>query len=378
VLGSAVVATLQLQEGTNSLGTATFTFSQPSSTNLFNASSITIPDHGIATPYPATIAVSNLIGVVTKATVTLNGLSHSYPHDVSALLVSPAGGNVLLMSHTGGGHSLTNPITLSFDDAATNALPNTDALTTGTYRPSAYPGTVAFPSPAPAGPYGSLLAAVDGRDPNGTWSLYVLDDTPGDAGFIAGGWSLGLTTASLLSPLADLAVGISSTPASLFVSSPLTTTVWVTNLGPSTATGVMVTNTLSSGQQVITNIGSVSAGATVKVTIVVAPAVAGNITSKVSVGANEADVNLANNSAQTITAVAASAPAIISGAFVGGQFLITGTAQPGFTYAIQVSSNLASWVSLSTNTVASGGTIKFTDTNSPALQRYYRAKRLSP
>ena len=60
---------------------------------------------------------------MTKATVTLNGLTHTFPHDINVLLVSPAGSNVLLMSHTGGGHAVTN-ITLTFDDTAANALPD--------------------------------------------------------------------------------------------------------------------------------------------------------------------------------------------------------------------------------------------------------------
>jgi hypothetical protein len=73
------------------------------------------------------------------------------------------------------------------------------------------------------------------------------------------------------------------------------------------------------------------------------------------------------------------APAILSGSFVNGQFRLTITAQAGLMYAIQVSTNLASWVSLSTNTAPSSGTIKFTDTTSPSPKvRFYRTKRLIP
>ena len=203
-LSGPVVATLQLQDerpgATISLGTVAFNFDPPSGSVWSNTASIIIPNQGKASPYPSTIAVSNLLGVVIKATVTLSGFTHSFPQDVSALLVSSTGGNVLLMSHAGAGHSVSN-LTLTFDDAATNALPNGDPLASKSYKPGRYAGAVVFPTPAPAGAYGSTLASVIGQDPNGTWSLYLLDDTAGDAGFVAGGWSLNLTTAVTLGPL---------------------------------------------------------------------------------------------------------------------------------------------------------------------------------
>ena len=103
---------------------------------------------GTGTPYPATINVSGVTGRVNQATVTLNGLTHSFPHDIDVVLVSPAGTNVLVMSHTGGGHAVTN-INLTFDDAATATLPNYDPITSGTYKPSNYEGPVALPGTAP-------------------------------------------------------------------------------------------------------------------------------------------------------------------------------------------------------------------------------------
>ena len=38
--------------------------------------------------------------------------------------------------------------------------------------------------------YGTTLSVFDGTDPNGTWKLYVLDDTEGDAGAISSGGTL--------------------------------------------------------------------------------------------------------------------------------------------------------------------------------------------
>jgi hypothetical protein len=93
-------------------------------------------------------------------------------------------------------------VSITFDDAATAELPDRAPIATGVYRPTS--GTnrgrdgaccdFAGVAPAPAPPYGTALAAFNGIDPNGTWSLYVYDDTAGDVGEIAGGWSLEITT----------------------------------------------------------------------------------------------------------------------------------------------------------------------------------------
>ena len=381
VLTSPIVATLQLQDErpgvTNALGSVTFTFDLPSASAWANTNTISIPDHGTAAPYPSTIPVSGVVGSVIKAMVTLNGLTHAFPHDVSVLLVSPAGRNVLLMSHTGGGHSVTN-LTVTFDDAAGGMLPNSNPDFSGIYRPSVYPGPVVFPAPAPLPAYGSLLAAVAGYDPNGIWSLYVFDDTTGDSGYIMSGWSLSLTTAAPLAPLADLAVGLTSTPSSLYLGGAMTNTISVTNLGPTTANEVMVTNALSTGQRIVTNIGSIAALSSETISVVVVPSAPGLVTNIVSVGGNEVDLNPANNWAQASAIVTAPARAVMSGVMVNGQMQITLQAQPGFVYAIQESTNLNYWESLITNIVPVSGTIRYTDTDSPNYkQRYYRGLQLS-
>ena len=109
VLSGPTIATLQLQDAaTNNLGTVAFAFGSPGTTNGFNSAAITVPDHGIASPYPSTINVSGVTGRVSKVTVALNGLTHTFPQDVNVLLVSPGGSNVLLMSHTGAGYAVTN------------------------------------------------------------------------------------------------------------------------------------------------------------------------------------------------------------------------------------------------------------------------------
>ena len=69
-------------------------------------------------------------------------------------------------------------------------------------------------------------------------------------------------------------------------------------------------------------------------------------------------------------------PANLSGASLnGGQFSFNYTADAGFTYVIQSSSNLVDWVSLATN-VTSGGLMPFSDPFDPTEVKFYRVSRL--
>ncbi|HWY77830.1 MAG TPA: proprotein convertase P-domain-containing protein [Verrucomicrobiae bacterium] len=199
VNGGTAMATLQLQDGNNVLPPVSFTFNLPGTNTFANSGAITIPDHGPANPYPSTINVSGMKGVVSKVTVTLNNFNHSFPHDVDVLVVSPSGSSgaqsTLVMSDTGGAHAVTN-VTLTFDDAASTFLPPSDQIVSGTFLPTSYDSGAALPASAPTGPYVASMAALKGAPPNGVWSLFVYDDSPGDAGSIAGGWSLTLSTIS--------------------------------------------------------------------------------------------------------------------------------------------------------------------------------------
>ncbi|MGD0259138.1 MAG: protease pro-enzyme activation domain-containing protein [Verrucomicrobiota bacterium] len=399
VLSGGAVATLQLQDErpgvTNSLGTVAFAFGSPATTNFSNLGAIIIPDHGAGAPYPSVINVAGLSGRVTKATLGLNGLAHTFPHDVNVLLVSPAGSNVLVMSHTGGGYAVTN-INLVFDDAATVSLPNNNLITNGTYKPTSYQGPITLPGTVSASPYQFALSGMNWSNPNGAWFLYVYDDSPGDAGVITGGWTLNLTTVVTVGPVVDLAVGL-TVPASLKVGSTLTNTINITNFGPDSATGVVLTLsnppsadvqflsaslsqgslTGASGGLVSCNLGGLAAGGSANVIIVTVPSVAGALFNTVNVAANEEDLNPANNTAQAVTTVINPISATLTGSIVNGQFHLMVTAEPNFVYVVQGSTNLTStnWVPLFTTTNTTG-TFNFTDTITlPLQQRFYRTMR---
>ena len=183
----------------------------PASATIFsNTTPIAIPDSGTATPYPANITVSGLGSSITDVNATLSSFNHAFPADVDVLLVSPTGHNVMLMSDVPQGGDATNggactvdanDLNLTFDDSAAGPIPPVSPLASGTYQPTnneVNPSGCglppdAFPAPAPGGPYGSTLTALSSGNPNGVWSLYVVDDTTSDSGSILSGWSLELT-----------------------------------------------------------------------------------------------------------------------------------------------------------------------------------------
>src|SRR5262249_47054047 len=107
--GGTFTATLQLQDGPVSLGSASITITLgklATNTTVFsNTANIPIPQAGsigTASPYPSLISVSGLTGPIQRVRVTFNGLSHTQPDDLDILLVGPGGQAVMLMSDVGG------------------------------------------------------------------------------------------------------------------------------------------------------------------------------------------------------------------------------------------------------------------------------------
>jgi uncharacterized repeat protein (TIGR01451 family) len=272
-------------------------------------------------------------------------------------------------------------------------------LATGTFRPTDYePGDV-MPAPAPAGASSAQLAAFNGTDPNGNWSLYVADDSNGDAGAINGGWELNLILVQPVSPLANVGiVAAGGTPTSLFTDEFVTYAIQVTNRGPGEASGVLVTDSLppgalfdsatssqgsfTSGAGTVTfNLGSLAAGAGADLTVRVRPTLAGNLTSFISVISDQTDVDLLDNSASVATLVLTPEPAQLTGAYetTNQTFQITLTGQAGLTYVLQASADLTAWTPISTNTAPESGVIKITDSDASGyVHRFYRAVRVTP
>ncbi len=183
-------------------GPATFTNSAP-----ITITTNTPPPPTPATPYPSTITVSGMTGPVSDVDVRLNGFTHSTANDVDLLLVGPSGANLVLLSDPGDLSAnlvFASNATVTFDDSAPTGVPQSGPISgTVSYRPTDNdPGAAAdsFPSPAPAPSSATTLGTFTGTNPNGTWSLYVVDDEIGDAGSIDGGWSVTITTSAVAEP----------------------------------------------------------------------------------------------------------------------------------------------------------------------------------
>lgn len=193
----------------------------PTGDTFGNTNSITINGNGTGagSPYPSIISVNGLIGKITKVTAKLTGVSQSsqlyWASNIDIQVMGPGGQSVMLMSDAGGQQRVNNA-TLAFDDSSAASLPQNNRIRSGTFKPTNYTGdSDAFP--APASPSTSaLLSAFNNTNPNGDWSLFVLDEFAGDTGSISGGWSLTITTApSAPDVVTNPATSVTSSSATL-------------------------------------------------------------------------------------------------------------------------------------------------------------------
>jgi len=384
--GQQIVATFQLVDGATDLGTVSFGYMLGTSTNRFyNTNAIVINDNTNASLYPSTINVSGMNGALLKAIVTLTNLNHSWPADIGAMVKSPAQQGVLLMANSGGSFPLHNT-TLAFDDSAAGYLPQSSQIVSGTFKPSSYLTVPPFPQPAPA-TYSNQLSAFKGGNPNGAWSLFIIDDQSLNIGIVSNGWYLTLTSANPVGTVADVGVALTASPSPVIVSNNVTYLLTVTNYGPSTATNVIVNNTLPTGATLVsvtgpgtlvTNglvlqwmVGTLATNTGAALTIVVKPTITANLTDTASVASDTTDVNPDNNSA-SVTVTSQSAPPQLTGSYVGsdGAFHFNVSGYAGSSVIVQASTNLVNWLNLYTNQSP------FTYTNLDATnysQRFYRA-----
>lgn len=325
-----------------------------------NSAAVVLCDNASAQPYPSVITINGQAGTVRKVTATLDGLTHSFPHDVGVLLVGPAGQAVVLVANAGGGQGIANT-TITFDDDAQSELKEFDPMGSGCFRPSACGENDVFVAPVPAGPYSSALLAFKGRNPNGTWALYAHDDATGDNGVITRGWSLTFTI--------DVPLQIAEQPREKKVIAGTNATFHVGVLGNPPfsyvwrlyGTNLVATSRITGVNTANLLINEVQDGDAGPYDVVVA-------------NASES----ATSAPAMLTVLPAATPYFVPGSLYclpNGQFTGRLAGAPGSNYQIRVSADLKTWkasgVLLMTNR-----TSEFVDPTVGLQRRFYRAKLL--
>ena len=245
-------------------------------------------------------------------------------------------------------------------------------------------GAASFHVSPPAPPYGTNLAAMNGSNPNGTWSLFVQDDTMFDSGVISNGWVLTLTTASPVGLAADCELLMTNQAGTITLGDNAVFILTVTNYGPSTCSNVFLSDNLPDGVtfvSVVPTQGSANNSATVvtwdiglltnsagaQLTLTVKPNSAGPCVNSAIINAVTPDPNPDDDSASVTVAVGAVTPPQLSGLVLNntnGSFQLTVTnGQSGQEYIVQASTNLINWVPVYTNPPPFVSPFTFTDSN---------------
>jgi hypothetical protein len=170
---------------------ALIAFVQPAQAQtVSNFASIAVIDNGEAS---STINVAGIAGHITGLTLSLNGLSHTFPDDlVIGLRNEDLGLGIIFMSFVGEDKDITD-INLTFSDLASGQLPESytgdTLITSGTYLPSNF-GGFSYAGYIEA----TSFADFNGFSANGEWTLVVNDLVAADIGSISGGWSMTFET----------------------------------------------------------------------------------------------------------------------------------------------------------------------------------------
>ena len=119
---------------------------------------------------------SMLDSCYTLSAVVIDSLPHTWETDIDMWLISPAGDTLELSTDNGSGSGSDGYINVTFTDTASNSIAGATNLTNGFFTPEEVAG----------------LAKFNGTDPNGAWTLRVIDDAGGDNGTLYA-WHLEFT-----------------------------------------------------------------------------------------------------------------------------------------------------------------------------------------
>ena len=140
----------------------------------------------VPTDVSSAIAVSGLNGRVQHVNVAIH-LSHTYTQDLRISLIEPGGQEVLLVGGAGG--SGDNFFWTVFDDGSSTPIAQAFPPFSGVFHPQ------------------QSLSAFNGLDPNGTWSLRVVDTAFMDGGTLHR-WGMALTVPEVNEPQSAFSIEV--------------------------------------------------------------------------------------------------------------------------------------------------------------------------
>ncbi len=235
----------------------------------------------------------------------------------------------LVVGMSGSPNSVIVTSNLSYVISVTNAGPST---ATNVIVTDALPAGTAFVQSGAGGSYSTNTGVVTfnlGSLPiNGVTNVSMVI-SPGVVGVITNTVFASASqveanaadnTASVVTPVtaaaADLAIGMADAPNPVQVGNNLTYTITVTNLGPATATNVIVTNVLPAGAVFVSggsysvnggvvtfNLGTLGSGARYTTNVVIQPTIAGTNTDSAGVSSAVSDPLKGNNTVSVKTVV---------------------------------------------------------------------------
>jgi uncharacterized repeat protein (TIGR01451 family) len=266
------------------------------------------------------VVTPNGVGTITSTATVTSAVSDPNPADNTAIQVTTVTVIDLLVTQSDAPDPVTVSANLTYTITVTN---NGPSQATGVILTDTLPGSASYVSAnATQGPCSksgvTVTCSLDTLAPNTSAMVTIvvkptLTGTITNLASVTGNEADSNSTNNIASQdtvvtAADLEVTNTDIPDPVTVGSNLTYTVQVTNHGPSTANNVVLTDTLTgtpsgnfmlvsatpSGNCVGTGpvtcmLGTLANGATVTVTLVVTPTVAGAITHTASVAANEFD-----------------------------------------------------------------------------------------
>jgi uncharacterized repeat protein (TIGR01451 family) len=250
-----------------------------------------------------TLNVAGVPGRIWRV-VPQTALRHTFAADIDMALTSPSAAVATLTTDSGG-----NRVD-SFDGTVWDA--GADGFTTNptNARVRDFPNATGHAAPALT-PEES--ASFTGQDPNGTWTLTIVDDAPSNTGTLDD-WSLAIES-GVCEP-ADVAVAMTTEPAAVTAGGVATYVVTLRNDGPGAAEGVSVADTLPAGAALVAatpsqgtctggtcNIGALPAGASAQVAVLARLANTGDAVNSATVSAQTADPDASDNSASATTRV---------------------------------------------------------------------------